>query len=549
MATTPTLVYTGRDFAGIKAELLSFIQATRPDDWADFSSSSLGTALIELIAYSHDILSYGQDAMAQELFLDTARRYESVLRFAKSVGYSPQTASAASVVVSGTITGSALTNGMLFSSGQSITALNGFKYELLADAVISANTSTANLTLYQGETRTETFEPTRETNQTFTAAAGVVSRDSWSVFVGDPTQTSNRWTQVDAVAFELSATETYEADFDENGKLIVKFGDGTNGKIPESSVTVTYRITDGALGNSNPETITGTLSGSIVGQGSSTASVSFSNPASATGGSDRESVEAMKKSVPSFLKSLDKVITLDDYEKMVPVATSAALCFADVPLASYSGNIIRVNIWDSATQQFTASSPSGLASTVDYDKYQQATDMRAYEVQKYLSTRSPATAHTVVNKPTTSSVNLTFSSVVYDGNYDAETVHSDISSAVVRAFETGSGFSLSLSDLYAEVLGVSGVSQAVINQIVWTHKEYDPNHASRTYGAIYTDTYNADGSGDGPLKDLVVLGVDDREYYDDANLYAGEITYQGSIDSQHIEAITLDTLSFELNTQ
>jgi len=79
-STVPTITYTGRDFSTIKAELSAFVQATRPDDWTDFFESSLGEALIDLLAYSHDVLSYGPDAMAHEIYLDTIRRYESALR-------------------------------------------------------------------------------------------------------------------------------------------------------------------------------------------------------------------------------------------------------------------------------------------------------------------------------------------------------------------------------------------------------------------------------------------------------------------------------------
>ena len=53
----------------------------------------------------------------------------------------------------------------------------------------------------------------------------------------------------------------------------------------------------------------------------------------------------------------------------------------------------------------------------------------------------------------------------------------------------------------------------------------------------------------GPLKDLIVPGTDDREYYDDSNLSDGSVTYQGSIDATNIEAITLSTLNFELTTE
>ena len=110
MVNPPSIRYTAKDFTAIYDELSSFVQATRPDDWNDFFQSSLGTALIELVCFSHDILSYSQDAVAQETFLSTARRYDSALQFAKSVGYTPAMAKSATAVVTASTLPSGVTS-------------------------------------------------------------------------------------------------------------------------------------------------------------------------------------------------------------------------------------------------------------------------------------------------------------------------------------------------------------------------------------------------------------------------------------------------------
>ena len=117
-ATPPQIDYTKRQYADVVEELIDFIQATRPDDATDFTSSNLGVALIELAAYVADLVSFGQDRMAEEVFLATARRYDSVLRFARSVGYVPRSARAAtSVLKSATLPTSVVTNGGVIAAG------------------------------------------------------------------------------------------------------------------------------------------------------------------------------------------------------------------------------------------------------------------------------------------------------------------------------------------------------------------------------------------------------------------------------------------------
>ena len=54
---------------------------------AERNAADLGVALVELLAYVGDYLSYHQDAVATEAYLGTARRRVSVRRHARLVDY------------------------------------------------------------------------------------------------------------------------------------------------------------------------------------------------------------------------------------------------------------------------------------------------------------------------------------------------------------------------------------------------------------------------------------------------------------------------------
>jgi hypothetical protein len=82
----PVLDYLAKDYASFRQMLLDLV-AQRHPAWTERSPADLGIALLELFAYEGDHLSYFQDAVANEAFLDTARQRVSAKRHAKLVDY------------------------------------------------------------------------------------------------------------------------------------------------------------------------------------------------------------------------------------------------------------------------------------------------------------------------------------------------------------------------------------------------------------------------------------------------------------------------------
>lgn len=541
----PTINYTKRQFGDVFTELQSFIQATRPADYTDFFSSNLGTAIIELNAYVADLISYGQDVIAQEIYLATARRYDSVLRFARSVGYVPRSATAATATLkSVSLPASVITNGGVVAEGTFIEGLNGLRYEVTEEQTIPPGSSIASINVKEGQSFTETFTPTKAASQTFQVSRGIVEDLSWEVFIGDPDDITNKWTQVDNVLFETSATETYEVFFDGDGKLSIRFGNGNAGLIPNQTITLKYRTTTGRSGNTAINTIDGNLRVDVL-QGSIVESVSVSNSDNAaSGGQDRETVAELRSNIPAFLRSLDKVITRRDYDENVAQQGGVALAFSDVPLASFSGNIVRVHIWDEEQVDFAVtSSGSGVTSSVKYNRYALSAGTRVNAVQGYLAPRTMATVHNIVIAATIASVDLNLGLVFYDRINDRNATHEALVQAMVDLFEESTGFAVRLADIYKRGLAVPGIRHFQIESIDFEH--IDPTNPP----TVITTNYHRDPSsnpGTVSLTDLVILGAAERVFYDDALLYDNEITYSGSIEDTAVQAINLRTLDFTL---
>lgn len=85
-STVPELDYLAKDYAGFRRLLLDRLAATLPG-WRDRQSPDLYLTLVEALAYHADHLSYAQDAVATEAYLDTARLRTSVRRHARLVDY------------------------------------------------------------------------------------------------------------------------------------------------------------------------------------------------------------------------------------------------------------------------------------------------------------------------------------------------------------------------------------------------------------------------------------------------------------------------------
>lgn len=82
----PQIDYLAKDYASFRRLMLDRMAVLSPE-WQERHAADLGIALVELLAYTGDYLSYEQDAVATEAYLGIARRRVSVRRHARLVDY------------------------------------------------------------------------------------------------------------------------------------------------------------------------------------------------------------------------------------------------------------------------------------------------------------------------------------------------------------------------------------------------------------------------------------------------------------------------------
>jgi hypothetical protein len=86
LQTQPEINYLAKDYASFRQLILDRLAFTMPQ-WKETHVPDLGIALVEVLAYVGDYLSYYQDAVATEAYLGTARQRISVRRHARLVDY------------------------------------------------------------------------------------------------------------------------------------------------------------------------------------------------------------------------------------------------------------------------------------------------------------------------------------------------------------------------------------------------------------------------------------------------------------------------------
>ena len=84
--TPPEINYLAKDYASFRRLMLDHLSQLVPD-WREQSPADLGHALVEVLAYAADYLSYYQDAVATEAYLGTARLRRSVRRHVRPLEY------------------------------------------------------------------------------------------------------------------------------------------------------------------------------------------------------------------------------------------------------------------------------------------------------------------------------------------------------------------------------------------------------------------------------------------------------------------------------
>jgi hypothetical protein len=124
-------------------------------------------------------------------------------------------------------------------------------------------------------------------------------------------EVSTTWTAAPDLLADGPDDTQFVLEVDTNGTAYLRFGDGTNGKMPASGTafTVLYRIGNGTSGNVGA----GTLKNYAAGVVADSAIISCINPMPATGGIDPETNAQICLRAPQAFLTQERAVTMQDY--------------------------------------------------------------------------------------------------------------------------------------------------------------------------------------------------------------------------------------------
>lgn len=336
---TPTVDYSDKDFESMRRALLE-LAAYRVPEWTDRSAGDLGMLFVDLFAYVADVVSYYQDRLASELYLDTAVDRRSVMHLLRLLDYELTPPAAAAGALSlwfkapapGADTVTVVPSGFVVTTrAAGSTPAVPFTYlgdDLSIDLAGSRVTAEAD-----GRLRFDGL-PVRQGTRKGPVALGTSRGEA-----GLRLAIAETPVQLDTVVVEVqegggwrpwprrrnlfvhesddgrlvpatAASDGHMLEVDEAGTTWVVFGDGEHHRRPPigAPIRATYLVGGDTVGNVAAGTVT-----EIVNKAAVPLLDAAANHLHMSGGAPAESIDHAKRFAPLAFRSRDRAVTLRDH--------------------------------------------------------------------------------------------------------------------------------------------------------------------------------------------------------------------------------------------
>lgn len=339
------------DFDAIKSNLKNYLKSQTEFSDYDFEGSTLAV-LLDVLAYNTHYNAYLANMLANEMFIDSAVKRQSVVSIAKLFGYLPRSIIASSAYVDITVanpTGSpaSLT---LPRYSQFSTSIDGTSFTFVNTEPVTINPLNgdyvfSNVKISEGSQLVYKFVVvTPGPDEKYEIPNIDIDTNTLYVTVQESATnlTTTTYTKVSDIVSLNGTSNVYFIEENTKGRYEIYFGDGVLGKklTAGNIVTIYYLVSTGASANFSSELAqTFTFSGQIGGGDVSVATISNS-----TGGASRESITELKFNAPKSYATLDRAVTIDDYKTLIqqyyPYAESVAVWGGEENIPPKYGKVI-----------------------------------------------------------------------------------------------------------------------------------------------------------------------------------------------------------------
>ena len=317
MAVNDTrLNVTEFDFDDIKDNLKVFLKAQTEFKDYDFEGSGM-SALLDVLAYNTHYLGFNANMLANEMFLDSASLRSSVVSHAKTLGYIPTSARAATATVDVKLNTPSLATATMSAGTVFTTSVEGTDYQFVTAEDITASNIGSGITFNDVNIYEGTFVTTRYTVNTSDADQRFLLRDNRAdtttltvkVQASSSDTTTATYTEATDITQVGTGSKVYFLQEVEAGKFEIYFGDGVVGAAlsDDNIVIITYVV-------SNKEEANGAAIFKNSGAIASITDVAVATVSRASGGSDAESIKSIKYNAPLDYASQGRCVTAEDYK-------------------------------------------------------------------------------------------------------------------------------------------------------------------------------------------------------------------------------------------
>ena len=304
----------------IKANLKTYLKGQTTFTDFDFEGSGM-SVLMDVLSYNTHYNAFMANMVANEMFLDTAVKRDSVASHAKALGYTPGSAKAPIAYVDVTVN-NANTSSITMTAGHAFdTTISGTSYQFVN---ITARTlqptagvyTYSNIPIYEGSWVTTKFTvDTTDSDQLFIIPNDNVDISTLSVSIqtSSTDTTLTTFTKANNLVEVKSTTNAYFIQETLDGEWEVYFGDDVVGTalIDGNIVILAYVVTNEIDANGATAFTSAT---NISGFGD----ITIVTNTAAAGGAAPENIETIKYNAPFSYSAQNRTVTAADYKAIVP---------------------------------------------------------------------------------------------------------------------------------------------------------------------------------------------------------------------------------------
>ena len=310
-------------FDEIKSNLKTYLKGQSQFTDYDFEGSGLNI-MLDTLAYNTHYNAFLANMLANEMFLDTAQKRNSVASHAKALGYTPVSTKAPVAWLEVQVNDATGANIVMPAGYAFSTTINGVGYNFInttsrtiqPSAGLYVFGSGTGIPVYEGSWTTTRFTvDLNDTDQRFVIPNEGVDISTLSVTLKESAASTTTSTYLPASSLvDITATtKAYFVQETVDNQWEIYFGDGIIGDaVDEGNVVIlSYVITNATAAN-------GAVSFSASGSISAFNDITVTVISVAQGGAVAETMESIKLSAPFSYAAQNRTVTAKDYAAIVP---------------------------------------------------------------------------------------------------------------------------------------------------------------------------------------------------------------------------------------